>query len=613
MRPRYQYTGFKIKDLVEQARGDETGLIAVPDIQRPFVWGTREVRSLLASVLAGVPIGGMLFGRGADGRDQTVAGGQVQGQGGSDSAAKPNRWRVLDGRQRLTALSIGFQPFIQGGGSPFIQSQPVWFLQLDGVLDDLSVLDSAEDLYHLLEHRHFEKQAKGRGEGTYHLFEKQLKEQSANAEGGRVELSLPLPWLLPFATQKKGAYLDRRDRMQRALLRMRSEAADALLDTLVGRLTQHAVPVTILHERDEEFERQAFVRLNSTGIRLNDLDLALAYHGLRSNLDSLTTVSALFEGTPHPQLIELLVAMHPRLPRPDRLDPEANQKGVASHSREAASVNASEVRRRIGEVDSVPCTDAARTLLHDLGLCSMEDSPVEKVTHAAIGVMAEMLSTRSALAQRLDRGISATGIRAWWWARTAEQVKYDERPSVAELMRDLRQCIGQGFAGWNGDERSSQTGALHGPAKGRRRELLVALLRSLKLPDLEHGGAYDLRTHKRDWELHHMFPQALLNETLSAEDRQYIDNCANLTLISSDTNKRFGRRPPSWVFDQLSGASGHAPGADRTHLLESHGIDREACRKDDYAGMLTARQKWLAKQLSARMTIVGAPDAQRSE
>jgi hypothetical protein len=610
MRPRYQFTGFKIKDLVEHASGDDNGLIAVPDIQRPFVWGTREVRSLLASVLAGVPIGGMLFGIGADGGDQSVAGGQVQGQRDSDSAAKPNRWRVLDGRQRLTALSIGFQPFIQRGGSAFIQSQPVWFLQLDGVLDDPSLLDSAEDLEHLLEHRRF----KQRGGGAHRLFDEQSKEQSANAEGGRVELWLPLPWLLPFATQKKGAYLDRRDTMQRALsARMGSEGAAALLDTLVGRLTQHAVPVTILHERDEEFERQAFARLNSTGIRLSDLDLALAHHGLRADLDSLTAVNALFEGTPHPQLIELLVAMHPKLPPPDRLDPEANQEGVASNSREAASANASEVRRRIGEVDSGPCKAAASTLLRELGLCSMEDSPVEKVTHAAIGVMAEMLSRRTAPQQRLDRGISATGIRAWWWARTAEQVKYDERPSVAELMRDLRQCIGQGFAGWNGDERSSQASALDGPATGRRRELLFALLRSLKLPDLDHGGAYDLATHLRSWELHHMFPRAFLRTTLLDAERGLSDHCANLTLISPETNKQFGCHPPSWVFDQLSGASGHAPGADRTHLLDSHGIAREACRKDDYADMLMNRQLWLRKQLLLRMTIVGAPDAQRSE
>ena len=110
-----------------------------------------------------------------------------------------------------------------------------------------------------------------------------------------------------------------------------------------------------------------------------------------------------------------------------------------------------------------------------------------------------------------------------------------------------------------------------------------------------------------------MFPKALLIETLLPEDHQYIDNCANLTLISPQTNKSFGRRPPSWVVNRLSGSSDDAPGADRTHLLESHGIAREACRNGDYAEMLKARQKWLAKQLLVRMTIVGAPDAQRSE
>lgn len=69
----------------------QSGEIAIPEIQRPFVWSASQVRNLLDSLLQGFPVGYMIMWRSPD----------VKLKDGSRSAGK----RILiDGQQRMTAL-----------------------------------------------------------------------------------------------------------------------------------------------------------------------------------------------------------------------------------------------------------------------------------------------------------------------------------------------------------------------------------------------------------------------------------------------------------------------------------------------------------------------------
>ena len=610
MTTRYNHRNVRISTLIEQSRG-VTGVIAVPDIQRPFVWAKREVQSLLASVLAGVPIGSMLFGRGTEPGDQAVMGGGARLPGAVAAPHPTNRWRVLDGRQRLTALSIGFQRFRQGRVSAFLGAQPVWFLQFDAVLDEPSMLESAVALEQLLVLRRFK--AAGRSEGTARLMEKQLSEPIVGPTAEASSLLLPLPWLMAFAIAKPDQSDKDAERLESFRQRIAGRAGDEVLRRLTQRITEHSVPVTILEGEDEEYERQSFVRLNTTGMRLSGLDLELAHHGLRADLDALTALNATFEDLQHGQMLEVLFSMHPHLPRPDHLNPDASRPGVPPDGRALADSNVRELRKRIRELNVESMKDRARSFLAESGLCSLDDSPIEEVTQAALAVMAELLSDRSHLRQRLNLGLTAVGIRAWWWARSAQSIRSDGRPKVGELMADLRLWVEGGFAGWNDSLSPDCLSILDGPATGRRRELLFALLRSLRLPDLEHGGEYDLRTHERSWDLHHIFPRAYLKRLLLEGEWRLIDHCANLTLTSADTNREvLGSKAPSQVLERLAGSAEHAVGADRSHLLAEHGICWEACSSDDFHAMLDARRRWLHDWLLQRMTIVGAPGRQRS-
>src|SRR3954453_315547 len=88
---RYSVAPHPIDTLLAWVRSGE---IAIPEIQRPFVWDATRVRNLLDSLYKGFPIGYLIAWRNPN----------VRLKDGSTSAGK----RILiDGQQRVTALMAG--------------------------------------------------------------------------------------------------------------------------------------------------------------------------------------------------------------------------------------------------------------------------------------------------------------------------------------------------------------------------------------------------------------------------------------------------------------------------------------------------------------------------
>ncbi len=89
----YRDTGYTLRHIVEEI---EHGNIALPDIQRPFVWSSTKARDLFDSLYRGYPVGTLMFWEtGADVSTRQVGGGD------NDKVAK---LLVVDGQQRLTSL-----------------------------------------------------------------------------------------------------------------------------------------------------------------------------------------------------------------------------------------------------------------------------------------------------------------------------------------------------------------------------------------------------------------------------------------------------------------------------------------------------------------------------
>ena len=85
---RYSVTPHPIQTLLTWVQSSE---IAIPEIQRPFVWDATKVRNLLDSLYQGYPVGYLIAWRNPT----------VKLKDGTSSAGK----RILiDGQQRVTAL-----------------------------------------------------------------------------------------------------------------------------------------------------------------------------------------------------------------------------------------------------------------------------------------------------------------------------------------------------------------------------------------------------------------------------------------------------------------------------------------------------------------------------
>lgn len=89
----FKDTTYSVFGLIEDIKQGE---VALPDIQRPFVWGASKVRDLLDSMYKGFPVGYLLFWEtGAE-----LGARQI----GIEAKTKVPRLLIVDGQQRLTSL-----------------------------------------------------------------------------------------------------------------------------------------------------------------------------------------------------------------------------------------------------------------------------------------------------------------------------------------------------------------------------------------------------------------------------------------------------------------------------------------------------------------------------
>ena len=89
----YRDTGYSLTHLIEDIKH---GNIALPDIQRPFVWSAAKTRDLFDSMYRGYPVGTLMFWEtGAEVGTRQVGGDQEQ---------RVAKLLIVDGQQRLTSL-----------------------------------------------------------------------------------------------------------------------------------------------------------------------------------------------------------------------------------------------------------------------------------------------------------------------------------------------------------------------------------------------------------------------------------------------------------------------------------------------------------------------------
>ncbi len=89
MLDKYTVTNIKVGNLLSDA---QVGNIAIPEIQRPFVWKRAKVRDLIDSLYKNYPVGYIITWKSPDIKIK-------------DGKTSNGRLILIDGQQRITALS----------------------------------------------------------------------------------------------------------------------------------------------------------------------------------------------------------------------------------------------------------------------------------------------------------------------------------------------------------------------------------------------------------------------------------------------------------------------------------------------------------------------------
>jgi hypothetical protein len=110
-----------VGEILESVEG---GFMALPDFQRRYRWNDQKLRGLLASIFSGWPAGLLLLME----CPPTEFFAMRPLEGGPEIQAKHVEHLILDGQQRITALTQAFR-------RPTIASNRIWCLDLDLYLD----------------------------------------------------------------------------------------------------------------------------------------------------------------------------------------------------------------------------------------------------------------------------------------------------------------------------------------------------------------------------------------------------------------------------------------------------------------------------------------------
>lgn len=88
----FNSTNYQLENLVSEI---DSGIIALPELQRPFVWKDKQIRDLFDSLYRGLPTGLLILWKIGSGNEFKPI--------GLNKSTTPNRL-VIDGQQRLTSL-----------------------------------------------------------------------------------------------------------------------------------------------------------------------------------------------------------------------------------------------------------------------------------------------------------------------------------------------------------------------------------------------------------------------------------------------------------------------------------------------------------------------------
>ncbi len=597
MKDCFTVTTYSVQSILSLIKSDD---IAIPEIQRPFVWDSTKVRDLIDSLYHGYPTGYLITWKNPD----------VKIKGGGTSEGKTV---LIDGQQRVTALmaalvgrpvlnddydlkriKIAFNPLYKGEGSPFAVATAII------EKDSRWIPDIAEFF-------------KDGGFGTFSFINNYCK---ANPDCDPDELNKKLTDLMNIGTRQIGCIVI---------------DADCTIDEVTD----------------------IFIRINSKGAVLSQADFAMSKiasdeaHGgsmLRKAIDYYCHLAVkpdfwakIFKNDPDYMASEYATkSKWLKDDKDDIYDPDYNDmlrvafmhmfgRGKLADLVALLSGRDFKTKEYRSEI-----ADESFAKLHDGVIKFMKKENFQDFTMALRGagfVAPTLMASKGAinfaynlyLTLREDPDVPSTDVKRWiqrWYVASVLTGRYSGS-SETRMDRDIRMIAEKGFLAVYDEIVASQLSDTFwdvtlpqqlNTTSTRTGGWLVYIASQVRAADntLFTGGFKVSDVVANVGDIHHIFPRAYLREAIDAPQRLY-NQVANYTYLEKKINIAIGKQNPGEYFSAAKRACenggsyfGDIMSLDELHAnLAANCIPEDIFEMDasDYERFLDERRTLMAQKI----------------
>lgn len=587
------------EDLKDILRKVVRGQMQLPDFQRDYVWQDEDVRSLIASIAKGYPVGALLT---------LQTGGEVNFKPrlieGVDCDQPEPEELLLDGQQRITSL---FQAMFS--------EDPVKTLnkKKKGVeryyyIDIEKSLQADADIYDAIEWVPGSKIKKARAQSD----ELDLSAREAEFEYNLFPLNLVFDshtWLYDWRD-----YWRQKPETNGGVDTLERRFYEGILE----RIQRYEMPIIRLDRRTSRGGIcLVFEKVNVGGKKLDAFELLTAIYaadefdlridwfgskkhqivGRRKSIIGIQNRRDVVSNLASTDFLQACTILYTRTRRlaAEQEDKIGRDLPQVNCSRSALLALPLESYRRFADEVQKGFIEAAE-FLHELKIIWHKDVPYPPIIVA-------LAATFAILGHEAHNMAAKKRLEHWFWSVTMSE-QYGSATD-SKLARDVPELVlwirGQLELPRSVDEAYFQKDRLYtlrtrisAAYKG-----LHALLMRFGCEDFISGRQIDVMTFfSNDIDIHHVFPRAWCIEQRIEPERY--NSIINKTPLSSRSNRIIGGNAPSLYLRDIEDKHQIAP-EDLDEILRTHLIEPEHLRNDDFEASWNARTKALADLVANAM------------
>jgi hypothetical protein len=557
----------------------------LPDFQRGWVWDDERIKSLLASISAAFPIGAvMLMETGGETRFKPRP---VEGTDPQLESISPDTL-ILDGQQRFTSLyrALICQSPV-AARKPNRKFEERWYY-----INMVAALASDSDREEAIVSVPVDRIVK--------TFGREISLDLSCREKEYAEHHFPMNSIFDSAEWRQG-YCDYW-RYDKDHVRLFNEFEKRV----IKRFEQYQVPVIKLtKETPKEAVCLVFEKVNTGGVTLDVFDLLTAsfaadgfqlrddWEDREKELKSKHKVLRDLEGDDFLQVVALLATQSHRRDKLAKGVESDRLPGIGCKRKDILGLEVAEYRKWAPQAQD-GFIRAAR-FLHSQKIFASRDLPYKTQLVPLAAILADLGPAGETEGARRK-------IARWYWCGVLGEMYGGtlEYRFARDLPEVVNMVNGEGDPATVSEAYFSSSRLLTLRTRNSAAyKGVYALLMREGCRDFRTGEPIESHTFLDDRiDIHHIFPRAWCQD--QQIDKKYRDSIVNKTAISSDTNKRIGRKAPSDYIPALEQSAGIDPGTMDSILL-SHRIAPDLLRADDFWGAFSAREDALIRLIEDAM------------